>query len=435
MASIVNRNGRYSVVYYYKDSSGKRKQQWETQESLSSAKLRKGEIEDLLRNKQKIVPAQLTMQTFLDDFIRLYGSKKWSLSTYASNIATINKHIVPVLENRKLGSITAHTIDEYYYSLMKNKSDTVSECMLHQIHKLLRCAFNQALRWGYITENPVLFATLPAKPEKKTAFWSENEVATALQHCTDEILALCIHLAFAGTMRIGEILALTWDDISSDCKEVTINKTIKRVSIDVIRELGSKDIILMIPSMYRNARTALVLKKPKTEFSCRTVFLPDTVADHLLTWRSRQKQLMHDDCTEYKKFGLVFAQATGRPYTDTMINNRFHQLIAQTNLPSVVFHSLRHSSITFKLKLTGGNIKCVQGNSGHSQSTMVTDLYAHTCDADRKQSSQWFNEIFYRSNIQDASETVDADEIDEVVKTLKEHPELLSILQNLLINL
>lgn len=84
---------------------------------------------------------------------------------------------------------------------------------------------------------------------------------------------------------------------------------------------------------------------------------------------------MHDDCTEYEDLGLVFAQATGRPYTDTMINNRFHQLIAQTNLLSVVFHSLRHSSITFKLKLTGGNIKCVQGDSGHSQSTMVTDLY------------------------------------------------------------
>lgn len=167
--------------------------------------------------------------------------------------------------------------------MMQNKQNIISDCTIHQIYKLLRCAFNQAIRWGYINENPVLFATLPAKSTNKIVFWNEEEAATALQNCSDEVLRLCINLAFAGTMRIGEILALTWDDISSDCKKVTINKTIKRVSIDVIRKLGRKAIILMIPSMHRNARTALVLKKPKTECSCRTVFLPDTVAEHLLT--------------------------------------------------------------------------------------------------------------------------------------------------------
>jgi len=41
-------------------------------------------------------------------------------------------------------------------------------------------------------------------------------------------------------------------------------------------------------------------------------------------------------------------------------------LIADNDLPPVVFHSLRHSSITYKLKLNGGDIKAVQGDSGHS---------------------------------------------------------------------
>lgn len=51
MASIVNRNGRYSVVYYYKDNSGNRKQLWVTQDCLALAKLRKIEIEGMIRNK------------------------------------------------------------------------------------------------------------------------------------------------------------------------------------------------------------------------------------------------------------------------------------------------------------------------------------------------------------------------------------------------
>ena len=42
-------------------------------------------------------------------------------------------------------------------------------------------------------------------------------------------------------------------------------------------------------------------------------------------------------------------------------------------LPKVTFHSLRHSSITYKLILTGGNIKAVQGDSGHAQAEMITE--------------------------------------------------------------
>lgn len=37
------------------------------------------------------------------------------------------------------------------------------------------------------------------------------------------------------------------------------------------------------------------------------------------------------------------------------------RLIEKNNLPKVVFHSFRHSSITYKLKLNGGDIKAVQG--------------------------------------------------------------------------
>ena len=37
-----------------------------------------------------------------------------------------------------------------------------------------------------------------------------------------------------------------------------------------------------------------------------------------------------------------------------------------------LYLSLRHSSITYKLKLNGGDVKAVQGDSGHSQTSMVT---------------------------------------------------------------
>ena len=59
------------------------------------------------------------------------------------------------------------------------------------------------------------------------------------------------------------------------------------------------------------------------------------------------------------------------------IRGQLNKLIEEYNLPPVVFHSLRHSSVTYKLKLNGGDIKAVQGDSGHSQVDMVTDVYSH----------------------------------------------------------
>ena len=70
-------------------------------------------------------------------------------------------------------------------------------------------------------------------------------------------------------------------------------------------------------------------------------------------------------------------------------------LIKENDLPRVVFHSLRHSSITYKLKLNGGDVKAVQGDSGHSQSSMVTEVYSHILDDDRKHNAKLFEEAFY----------------------------------------
>jgi integrase len=61
----------------------------------------------------------------------------------------------------------------------------------------------------------------------------------------------------------------------------------------------------------------------------------------------------------------------------------------------VVFHSLRHTSITYKLKLNGGDMKSVQGDSGHAQLKMVADVYSHIIDDDRRLNAQRFEETFY----------------------------------------
>ena len=60
-------------------------------------------------------------------------------------------------------------------------------------------------------------------------------------------------------------------------------------------------------------------------------------------------------------------------------------------------------SVTYKLKLNGGDIKAVQGDSGHSQINMVTEVYSHVIDDDRRKNAELFEEAFYEKKDLDPS--------------------------------
>ena len=58
-------------------------------------------------------------------------------------------------------------------------------------------------------------------------------------------------------------------------------------------------------------------------------------------------------------------------------------------------HSLRHTSVTYKLKLNGRDIKATQGDSGHSQSNRILNVYSYTLDDDRRKNAELFEKAFY----------------------------------------
>lgn len=74
---------------------------------------------------------------------------------------------------------------------------------------------------------------------------------------------------------------------------------------------------------------------------------------------------------EYSNYNLPFSHSSGRPMEGQVINRVLKKLIQDNDLLDVVFHSFRHASITYKLKWNGGDMKSVQGDSGHAQMNMV----------------------------------------------------------------
>ena len=89
------------------------------------------------------------------------------------------------------------------------------------------------------------------------------------------------------------------------------------------------------------------------------------------------------------------ATTFGLPIGDSYLRNKMQDIIDELGLPDVVFHSLPHTSVTYKLKLSGGDIKAVQGDSGHAQADMVTEEYGHIIDEDRRKNAEMMENAFY----------------------------------------
>lgn len=462
MASIIKRKTKYSVVYYYENERGDKRQKWETCCSYQEAKKRKAEIESTQINGTFIPPSDITVQDFLQDFVRIYGREKWALSTFESNIALIANYINPLIGNVPIQHITPKVIDEYYQQLKKTKSVTTAHCrkpraeyvtpgVINSVHKILRCAFGQALKWELISKNPFPLVNKPKTKYKKRSIWTSDMIKLALDNCEDPKLYLAMNLAFACSLRSGEIAGLTWDklhisdaDIIADNAHVMVEQELARASKAAIEALDEKDIIYTFPSIFPNTSTNLILKTPKTESSVRKVWLPKTVALIFKEWKSQQDEIKEYLGNEYQDFNLVVALQNGRPCEQRVIEKEFCNLRNKLQLPEVVFHSLRHSSTTYKLKLNNGDLKATQGDTGHSQLDMITEVYAHILDEDRKVNAIKFEQAFYSTQMNSAKRCNDLrnvntsgqektnPEVQNIINILNTSPELVNVLSTLL---
>ena len=298
-----------------------------------------------------------------------------------------------------------------------------------------------------IARNPFDNVILPKTEYAKRDIWTADMIRLALDKCTDSKLYVAMNLSFACSLRMGEILGLTWEnvhisdeDIAADNAYVYIDKELTRASKRAIETLGEKDIYYIFTPLMPNTSTRIVLKKPKTDSSIRKVWLPKTLAYILREWKKSQDELKGFLGDEYQDFDLVVALPNGRPCEDRIILKEFAKLREDAGLPKVVFHSLRHSSTTYKLKLNHGDLKATQGDTGHAEIDMITSIYAHILDEDRKVNAQKFETTFYAKpdlrNVRPPEEPAKSEpatlDLESLVEQLQKSPELASALAALI---
>ena len=116
----------------------------------------------------------------------------------------------------------------------------------------------------------MLNATLPKEQRNSREIWTAETLLHALEVCEDDILSLAINLSFACSLRMGEMLGLTWDCVTIDDRsieendaQIFVNKELQRVDTEAMLKLDGKEIIYTFPAVYNRGSTTLVLKTPK----------------------------------------------------------------------------------------------------------------------------------------------------------------------------
>ena len=182
----------------------------------------------------------------------------------------------------KLSEINTRFIERYYQSLLKrravinplnktSKNELVSASTIRDINKLLRNCFEQAVKWELMEKNPCIHATVPKHKSQKRDIWTADTLMYALSVCEDERLKLAINLSFSCSLRLGELLGLTWDcvDISPEAIEenrayVFINKESQRIRKESLNALDEVDPELLAKVLANPEMRALLNSLAKT---------------------------------------------------------------------------------------------------------------------------------------------------------------------------
>ncbi|MDN5294379.1 MAG: hypothetical protein PWQ31_1684 [Eubacteriales bacterium] len=167
------------------------------------------------------------------------------------------------------------------------------------------------------------------------------------------LLEIPVYLALATGARLGEILALTWEDMDL-----------------------AKGVLHIRRALSKNRLTgALEFKEVKTQKSRRAIEIGPATVERLKKHRVHQREMRLAAGPVWQDYGLVCCREDGSPLNPHTVSARFSEKAAELGL-KLGFHDLRHTHATMLLK-AGINPKIVSERLGHSTVGMTLDIYSH----------------------------------------------------------
>lgn len=304
-----------------------------------------------------------------DYAVRWLSSMRYKVkeSTYMKYWNLVNSYIIPELGGLAWPELNRETLELFLVRMRtsggKNRQGlspkTVSD-VLAAVRQISRYAV------GYGEGAVFNLTSVTARKEEK-----EMQVLTTQEQeilcrflCSDpddrslgELI--CLHTG----IRIGEVCALRWEDISTENQTISINKTMQRIQVPDDAE----------------RKTKVIVTKPKSPCSIRQIPIPDKLAALLESRRKGRK-------------GYVLTGREDAWVEPRAMERHFAGVLRKAGIQQVNFHALRHTFATRCVEM-GFDIKCLSILLGHANVNITLNRYVHPSMDQKRKNMQKLSEL------------------------------------------
>lgn len=357
---VRRKDGRLVARYY--DRSGKRheviQRKGETKKELER---RRDKLNYEAQYGNRIKMSKMTVKELSDEWLKTIRVKNTTSRSYHTNV----KRIVDYMGDKQIGAVTEHVINDMYDYLIDETPYAYGTVL--NIRQILYSLFDYAYNQRLIAENPVE----RSKKIDENAFGynskekalTEEQQEIFLQHIAKSHYYELFSITLLTGIRIGEALALRWDDVFLEERYIRIQRNLVCTTQD-----GKA-----------TGKYSYEITSPKTKQGFRDVPLCDEAIDLFKSQLAKRREDRNID----KKYGdLVFTGRNGSRVSDSNIRRilRSASLSIQKkecpDMPIIHPHMLRHTFATRAVE-SGMNFKALSTILGHSKYQFTLNQYVH----------------------------------------------------------
>jgi integrase len=286
----------------------------------------------------------------------LDGPHGLSAKTHERYGQLVEQQIISHLGAMPLQKLRPAHIADWHAKLLKSGGQggrPLSSRTTEHAHRVLHRGLELALKRESISRNVASVIAPPKVEDVEVEALKADEIAPVLEALKGHWLEPIAILALAAGPRRGEILGLSWG------------------AVDLTRG------VMTIARSLEQTRAGLAFKSPKTKNGRREIALPPIAIEALEKHRVRQLEMrVRLGLGKLNNDALVFTTPDGAPMPPNNLSRDWARFIKARRLPSISFHSLRHSHVSMLISSKLDPL-IVARRVGHASATTTMRTYAH----------------------------------------------------------
>jgi integrase len=358
MACVTRRRNRWVVDF--RDQQGRR--HWQSFTSREAADAALAKLVPAVHQGTYRAPAELpTLEAVARDWLATKAGHR--VSTRAAWQIHLDKHIVPALGRHRIDRVSVADVDAFREA---RRAAGLSPQTVNKLLTTLAAVFTFAQRREWVARNPAAVAdrcrlgagelrmvtdeTDDAGSVSPQDVLSPEEAGRLVRAAADGFDRTFLLTAVLTGARVGEVTALTWDDLNLQTGRLRIRRSVSWAKLP-----GQKE---TLPRFY----------EPKTKAGKRTIDLTPELVSALKRWKLA--------CPP-SPLGLMFPSENGTPkHRSAITHGCLRPALKAAGLRLVTLHSLRHTCAS-ALILAGTDCLEVAKFLGHAKPTVTMSVYAH----------------------------------------------------------